>query len=1362
MNRRCYLILLMLGSLGITDFTWAQTVVDRSEMPLLFDASQARFEHLTVADGLPENSGLALLQDHLGFIWIGTQNGLARYDGQTMTTFEVDLDDPYSFAGQVVTVLEEDHVGDLWIGTFGSGLIHYERATGRFTTYVHDPADAASLSSNWIYFLHADQRGNIWVGVGERLPFKLDRLNRAVLQDRTPASLATNAPPLFTRIRHNPDVPGTISDDLIGAFQMNATDVNEAFLEDDAGTIWVGTIQGGLNRYDPETETFKAYRHDANNSNSLGSNDVRSVVQDREGDLWIGTIAGGLSRFDPTTESFTHYRHDPDTPQSLASDNVFSVYEDLSGALWLSTDVGLSQYNPRTMSFTHFPTDRERPGAPREDYLYPIDEDLAGIWFLSRDSGDQEAALHYYDKATQSFTYIVHDPDDPTSLSRFPFSFLRDRSGTIWVGSGMQGVNKLDTRPRFPLYTHIPDDPNSPSHSRIFVVYEPPSEPGILWIGTEAGLDRWDRTTGQYTHYRHRPGNPQSLARGWVNGIVEDQEGQFWVKTFNGIQLMDRTTGRFTSFNHSVTGSSDLSALTAARDGTLWIAGDGLTRLDPQTGDVKNYRALEGSSYHPDLYAVLRVREEDGHRVAALLQVGDDADLTQAFSLEAPTALLVVAMAECMGNPCADRGWVEDEAGQTVWEMPSQGHRHAGGNVKNRVQAEILQVAAGTYRLRYRSDENHSYAAWNAAAPIYAAHWGIEVQRVPEMEVDSLDALLQKPNDEGLSGNLTSSIYEDRHGNLWVGTFLNGLNRFDPETETFVSFFDPRIGPQSVRSLYEDRSGRLWMADGSKGLHLIDPERGSIQQYTVRDGLPSNIIMSITEDDAGKLWLGTGNGIVRFDPDLATSSDIAPQFRTYGAAYGLQQEALSSSAIKSADGTLFFAGQGGVHAVYPTRMVDDPSPPEVALTGFDLFNTPAPIGSDAPLATDVSIAETIRLTHDENDFTFHFAALHYTRPEENTVAYKLEPYEDDWVDGGAVRAARYTNLSPGTYTFRVKAASPDGVWNEEGRSIRVEVLPPWWRTTWAYLLYGLLFAGGVFGVDRIQRQRVIAQERERTRERDLKQAREIEQAYTQLKATQSQLVQQEKMASLGQLTAGIAHEIKNPLNFINNFAEVNEELADELHEELADHPQALAVIEDLLADLKQNASVIAQHGKRADGIVKSMMAHARSGSSEKRAVDLNALIAEHIDLAYHGKRATVPGFTVEVVRDFGLDVGEAHVVPQDMGRVVLNLLSNAFDAMLDAHTPEPCVTVSTRRGPHEVEVRVADNGPGMTEDIKTKVFEPFFTTKPTGQGTGLGLSMSYDIITQGHSGTMRVESKRGKGTVFIIQLPYALATGGAS
>lgn len=272
-----------------------------------------------------------------------------------------------------------------------------------------------------------------------------------------------------------------------------------------------------------------------------------------------------------------------------------------------------------------------------------------------------------------------------------------------------------------------------------------------------------------------------------------------------------------------------------------------------------------------------------------------------------------------------------------------------------------------------------------------------------------------------------------------------------------------------------------------------------------------------------------------------------------------------------------------------------------------------------------------------------------------------------------------------------------------------------------------------------------------------------------LRATQEQLVQQEKMASLGQLTAGIAHEIKNPLNFINNFSDLNTELTEELEEAVANGED----VAELIASLKQNAQLVAEHGRRADSIVRSMMEHARHGSSAKEPVDVNAFVEEYLNLAYHGRRAATPDFNVELVRNYDADVGTAPLVRQDMGRVLVNLIGNAFDAVAanaaslhaqdeDAGAVDfkPTVAVRTSRsavanGGSSVVIEVADNGPGIPEDIRSKIFEPFFTTKPTGQGTGLGLSLSYDVVTGGHGGSMTVDPSPIGGARFTIILPTA-------
>ncbi|MEO0560056.1 MAG: ATP-binding protein [Bacteroidota bacterium] len=266
---------------------------------------------------------------------------------------------------------------------------------------------------------------------------------------------------------------------------------------------------------------------------------------------------------------------------------------------------------------------------------------------------------------------------------------------------------------------------------------------------------------------------------------------------------------------------------------------------------------------------------------------------------------------------------------------------------------------------------------------------------------------------------------------------------------------------------------------------------------------------------------------------------------------------------------------------------------------------------------------------------------------------------------------------------------------------------------------------------------------------------ELEHSLIELKAAQARLVQQEKLASLGQLTAGIAHEIKNPLNFVTNFASLSQELIDELTTE-ADPEERDA----LLDDLKTNAAKIEHHGRRADAIVRAMMAHARSGSGEHQPVALNALVEEYANLAYHGMRAHHPDANPTFNLQLDDAVGTVELAAQEIGRVLINLLDNAFDAVRQraAEAPDsytPTVTVSTHQTADGVEIRVVDNGLGMPEAVQANVFEPFFTTKPTGEGTGLGLSLSHDIVTHGHEGTLSIDSIEGTGTTLTVTLPGA-------
>jgi len=420
----------------------------------------------------------------------------------------------------------------------------------------------------------------------------------------------------------------------------------------------------------------------------------------------------------------------------------------------------------------------------------------------------------------------------------------------------------------------------------------------------------------------------------------------------------------------------------------------------------------------------------------------------------------------------------------------------------------------------------------------------------------------------------------------------------------------------------------------------------------------------------------------------------------------------------------------------------------------------------------------ITLPHNENYLSFEFAAQSHYRTQDNQYSYMLEGDDKDWIFAGSRRYVTYTNLSPGNYIFHVRIAGSGSASLTE-TSIPILIKPPWHRTPFALVSFAIVGALIVYAGFRMQHARVVHRERAAARmreaelknialeeknlsaQRELDKAKELEQAYDQLKMAQEQLVQQEKLASLGHLTAGIAHEIKNPLNFVTNFSEGAAELVDELRNAISEEERSR-----LSDDLQQNLDKVVKHSKRADSIVKNMLLHSKTGSGEKQPTDINALCEEFIHLAFHGMRANHTDFNSEIEKNFSAELPRVNIVAQDIGRVLLNLFSNAFFAVYERDKMEsaarfhkvqeiayqPKVSVSTGLKDRFVMIQVYDNGSGISDGIRQKVFDPFFTTKAPGTGTGLGLSLSHDII-KAHGGTISVESRVNEYTTFTVKLP---------
>jgi signal transduction histidine kinase len=581
---------------------------------------------------------------------------------------------------------------------------------------------------------------------------------------------------------------------------------------------------------------------------------------------------------------------------------------------------------------------------------------------------------------------------------------------------------------------------------------------------------------------------------------------------------------------------------------------------------------------------------------------------------------------------------------------------------------------------------------------------------------------------------------------LWIGTYNGGgLNLFDRQTGKFKHY----LKGVSVVFLYEDSDSVLWVGtDG--GIYHYTPSSDAFTMFADPKGSFKSdelSVNSIAEDDKKNLWMSTSLGIIKIN---AARKEVG----IYGRNSGVDPNNLIFfSAHKWLNGALSFGAVDGYYNFSPDSLSSNSRPPKIVFTDFRIGDELVKPSGNGPLKIPLDEASEIRLGHTQNIFSFDFAGIHYTSPGENRHLFMLENYDNTWRQAGSEHSAYYFHVPPGRYIFHLKVASSNGVWSE--KAIAIIIAPPWWRTWWAYCIYGLLFIAAAFAVHRYQKARVLKKERERTQARELAQAKEIEKAYHELKTTQSQLVQQEKMASLGELTAGIAHEIQNPLNFVNNFSDVNKELADELEQEIEKGNYTDARV--IAKNLRENEEKINHHGRRADAIVKSMLQHSRISSGQREPTDINVLCDEYLRLAYHGLRAKDKSFNAKFETNFDNSIAKINVIQQDLGRVLLNLINNAFYAVSEKQKQnisayEPIVTVSTRKLANNVEIKVSDNGNGIPKKVLDKIFQPFFTTKPTGQGTGLGLSLAYDVI-KAHGGEIKVETKEGEGSEFIIQLP---------
>lgn len=1088
---------------------------------------------------------------------------------------------------------------------------------------------------------------------------------------------------------------------------------------------------------------------------------VLSVLQDRDGFMWFGT-QNGLSRFDGYR--FVNYRAMAGKPRALSNNWVRVLHLDRHGRLWLGTDGGLNLYDPVTQSFTLFtPGETARRGNGNRHINAIVGDGQDGLWIGTNDG------LQYFDTVLRRFTTWHHARGDERSLSDDNVNALAlDASGRLWVGTGggLDSLGPERDRPGGGFEHHASDlgPRGNPVHALMIDAEQ------RLWIGRLGGLER-RALRGPDAGKVRRFGPRDGVGPWWITALYRDDAGEIWVGTHDDGLL--RWRGRedtFDSHRHAVTdrhslGDNQVSALYRDRLGTFW-AGTwyaGVSRVDLGSG---GFARIVRRDEAPDTLADNKARAllADGDRIwvgtgTALNHVDPATGRTTVYRHEPdnPNSIIDVPAA-ALARDRSGKLWIGSRTGLTSFDPGTRRFARMtlpGDADANNVRAMLagedgylwISTRGGLHRLDPATRRIESYRHDPARS-------------------------------SSLADDIVRPILQDRRGRMWVGTF-DGLDLMDRASGRFRHFrHDPydasSLSHDEVHHLFEDSRGDIWVGTAVGLNRMVTAADGSVSfvRYTTQHGLLDDAVAAILEDDDGRLWISTNGGISCFDP-------ASGRWRSYTAADGITEGAFfDSSALKTADGTLYFGGFNGITAFDPRAIRDNRVAPRPVITGLAIFNQPVEQALPGLLKGPLEHAESVTLPPSASVFSLEFSALHFAAPERNRFAYRLDGFDEHWVQADAgKRFATYTNLDPGTYVFRVRAANKDGVWSEQVAALAITIEPPPWGTPWFRAAVVLLLAALGYGAVRLrvsglrrQKEHLAQEVSARTEEverqnrvlerqtRELRdqegrvrqQSNELARAYRALQENEEFLRQAKQRAEdatrqKSEFLANMSHEMRTPLagvigmlGFALRDPSLRENTRDQIVRGQANAQALLAIINDLLDFSKIEAGKL---------------------SIEKIDFDLHAAIRNVASLFEEQAAGKSLGFQVE------LDPGLPRFVegdPTRLRQVLVNLVGNAFK-----FTTTGSVSVAVERreedqvrgeGWNMVRFTVRDTGIGIPADALPRLFQKFEqadagTTRRYG-GTGLGLAICRQLITL-MGGSIGVNSQEGKGSTFSVLLPLA-------
>ncbi len=753
-------------------------------------------------------------------------------------------------------------------------------------------------------------------------------------------------------------------------------------------------------------------------ADGLSQSAVTCIFQDTKGFMWFGT-QDGLNRYDGY--NLKVFKNDPADSSSLINNFIFSIYEDSSGTMYVENQGGgFQKYISLTESFVRISKDKINLKNARYSTVSAFHQDADGVqWIGGLGSG---TGLKRLDLHTGKTIVYKHDPSIPSSLSDDKvYSVYRDHSGNLWVGT-FNGLDKLNEKTgEFKHYRHDPNDPNSLSDNFVWPVYE--DRQGYLWVGTvKGGLNRFDPAAGTFINYKNDSSDPASINDNFIFSIYEDLSGMMWIGTnTGGVNYFYTSSQVFDYFSNEPANKNSLSdnsvlSMCVDENGIYWIGTmkGGLNRFDDNKNQFSNYTYNPSTSNSIAANSIQTLFEDK----SGILWIGTFSSGLDAFD---PEKLIF---------------------------------KHYKNNPSN---------------INSLSDNRVYSIAEDKAGFIWIGTYGGGLNKL-DPSTGNITRFVHNENDPNtISSNAVWSLAIEDSDKIWLGTFGGGINIFNPgENKVVVLHNDPR-DPESllddnVIRIFIDDNDNIW-AGTTKGLSRYDKTTHKFKNYREKDGLPNEFIYGILQDNSGNLWLSTNNGLSMFNP-------VTENFTNYFYQDGLQGNEFNQSAFAKdkKSGRLLFGGNNGFNVFNPANIRGNTYIPPVVFTEYTRYNTDDKEGKPI-FEKGISERDSLFLTYKDNIINLQFSALSYYNNSENRYKYLLVGFNKNWIQLGTDHTITFTNLSPGKYNLKVIGSNNDGIWNNTGADLFIEVTPPWWRTKTAYGFYIVIFLGVLYGARRIELNR---------------------------------------------------------------------------------------------------------------------------------------------------------------------------------------------------------------------------------------------------------------------------------------------------